>query len=359
MKRIALLIPSLKSGGAERVVSIWSSEIAKTGQEVFLIVLYKTESEYETYGNVKKIYLYESHAESKKDSILGKIRKIRNALKGNKIDVAIPFITYIGLMTTAACAFTKTVVVETIRNNPESIPKSKIERTLRNISVFFSKKCIVQNESQKQYFGKRIQKKTVIFPNPLHPSVTSAEKEYKNTGKLTFVTVGRLETQKNQKLLCDAFALASKSIQNIELKIYGAGSLQGDIEQHIEDLNMQGKIFLCGKTDNVADTLIMADAFILSSDFEGMPNALMEAMAVGLPCISTDCPTGPSDMIETRKNGILVPVGDVVSMSKAIINIAKNYAQAADMGRMARKFALEHYEASSSARKLTELVNQI
>lgn len=359
MKRIALVIPSLKSGGAERVVSIWSSELSRLNDQIYLIILYKTENEYETYGNVKKIHLHNSYWESKNSSIPSKVKKIRRALIDNKIDVAIPFITYIGLMTTAACAFSKTKVVETIRNDPKHMPKNKLERIFRNISVLLAKKCIVQNEDQKRYFSSVVQKKIEVFPNPLHPSVTSVSKVYKHTESLVLANVGRLEKQKNQKLLCSAFALASEKCPGISLKIYGMGSMYDELQQHINNLGMQEKIILCGKTGNVAEALAEADIFVLSSDFEGMPNALMEAMAVGLPCISTDCPTGPADMIVSGQNGILVPTNDAYSMADAIVKIAKDYPSAVEMGKEARKFAFNQYEATESSKRLSEFIEKM
>lgn len=359
MKRIALFVPSLKNGGAERVVSIWSSELSKLRDEVYLIVLYKTEGEYEIYGDVKKIYLYESYTQSKSYTLLSKIKKIRSVLKENRIDILLPFIEHIGVLSSAASFCSKTHIVETIRIDPFRSPESVFVRALRDMSVKMAKCCIVQNEEQKKYFSKRVQKKMEIFPNPLHPSIAQIIKEYKTSFPLTFMTAGRLEKQKNHKLLCDSFALAVKENPEIELKIYGVGSMKDELQQHIESLGMQYKIRLCGRTDNIAETLAQADAFILSSNYEGMPNSLLEAMAAGLPCISTDCPTGPSDMIVSGENGILVPVGDTESMAAAIKKIAEDYTAAIEMGKKARAFVLENYEASASAKRLLEFVEKI
>ncbi len=359
MKRIALMTPSLTSGGAERVVSIWSSELSKLSDQIFLIITYRTEQEYETYADVKKIYLYESYAQSKQVSIFSKIKKMRSVFKENNIDVVIPFIAHTGMLATAASMFLKTDVIETVRNNPGSRSKNICLRLPRKISIALSKRCIVQNEEQKACFSERVQKKIAVFSNPLHPSVTQIEKEYKTTLPLVFMTAGRLEKQKNHKLLCDAFKLAVNRCPDIELKIYGAGSMQREMEQYIDSIGMQGKIALCGRTNNIAETLSEADAFILSSDHEGMPNALLEAMATGLPCISTDCPTGPSEMIVNGKSGLLVPVGDAESMAAAIVKIASDYKAAIEMGKNAREFAVEQYEASNSAKRLLRFIEEI
>lgn len=110
--------------------------------------------------------------------------------------------------------------------------------------------------------------------------------------KREIVTCGRLEKQKNHALLIQAFANVVKKYPDATLKIYGEGSLKEMLQNKINELNLQGKAFLMGATNHVEKILETADLFVLSSDFEGMPNALMEAMAAGVPCIATDCPCG-------------------------------------------------------------------
>jgi len=359
LKKTAFIIPSLNSGGAERVVSIWSSEFSMLSEQVYLFILYKTDNEYQTYGNIKKIYLSENYEKHCKKSFFQKVKELREKFKELKIDVAIPFISYVGMMTTLAAVFSKTKVVETIRILPESTPAKKRARLLRNISVFMAKRCLVQNAAQREYFPKFMHKKFLVHPNPVHNSFFEVEPQKPEKDRLLFVTAGRIEKQKNHIMLCNAFKKACEKHKNIFLNIYGEGKMFETISGHIKEKEMQDRIKMCGRTSDMPETLQNADAFILSSDYEGMPNALMEAMAAGLPCISTDCPTGPSDIIEHRKNGLLIPVNDEEAMVKAICFFVENYEEAFKMGIEAKKTMRERFCASVNAKALFDFIEGI
>ena len=109
------------------------------------------------------------------------------------------------------------------------------------------------------------------------------------------------------------------------------------MQKQIDTLEIQNKVFLMGATSDVGKALQTADLFVLSSDYEGMPNALMEAMAVGVPCLSTDCPCGgPRELIKNEKEGILVPVGNVNVMENAISSILNNRDKLDEMGLNAK-----------------------
>lgn len=148
------------------------------------------------------------------------------------------------------------------------------------------------------------------------------------------ITCGRLEAQKNHKLLIDAFAEAIKEHPYARLKIYGEGSLRDVLQEQIDKLGLQDKAFLMGATNDVAKALQTADLFVLSSDYEGMPNALMEAMAAGVPCISTDCPCGgPRSLIDNYNNGVLIKINNKKMLSKELKSILEK--DNAVMGRNA------------------------
>ena len=133
------------------------------------------------------------------------------------------------------------------------------------------------------------------------------------------ITVGRLMTQKNHKLLIEAFSKIAKEFPDENLVIYGEGELRDTLETQSKKLGLEGRVKLPGATTNVAEKLSSAKVFVLSSDYEGMPNALMEAMAVGVPVISTDCPCGgPAMLIEEDSQGILVPCQNAEKLANAL-----------------------------------------
>ena len=195
---------------------------------------------------------------------------------------------------------------------------------------------VFQTEKQKELFDKEIQKKSVIIYNPIKDEFLNANKSMQKEN--TIISVGRLVEQKNQKMLIEAFSKIAKEYPNYTLKIFGAGPLESNLKKQIEELNLLDRIILCGICDDIKTELEKAKIFVLSSDYEGMPNALIEAMAVGLPVISTDCPCGgPKELIENEKNGLLIEVGDVEDLTKKMKYLIENQEETAKMGKNAEK----------------------
>lgn len=359
MKRILFVIPFLSSGGAERVVSIWTSELAKINADVHLLLLYRVENEYSLNENVVIHSVKEKKTDYDKLSKIDKIRFFRNKLKEINPDIVVPFITYIGSMVLLCRLGLKYKIIETIRIDPRYSPKSKKSRLLRNFSVAVSKRCIVQNKNQLEYFPKFMRNKIEIFPNPIANEFLIEEKKFKEKRIKNIVSVGRLEKQKNYKMLLDAFKRISLDNNDVYLDIYGEGSLYLELKEYISKLELENRVFLRGRTKDIKSVLIKSDMYILSSDAEGMPNSLMEAMAVGLPCISTDCPTGPSDLIKNGVNGVLIPVGDVERLEKEMSRMIKNIDNSIGMGQAARESIKKRYGARSSAINLKNYIESI
>lgn len=360
MKRVLFVVPFLSGGGAERVVSVWTSELAKLNCDVHLLVFYRLEDEYPLDTKVV-IHSIEKNGKIVYDSLTKwqKLKALRQALKEIRPDVVLPFVTHVGIMVSIAKIGLPLKVIETIRIDPRYSPQKCIFRWLRNISIFFSNRCIVQNITQLNYFPKFMQKKISVFSNPIANEFLEKGKEFTERRIQRVVAIGRLEKQKNYPMLISAFSKILKSNIDLYLDIYGEGSLQRELNNLINCLNLHDRVFLCGRTKEIATVLRRYDLFILSSDAEGMPNSLMEAMAVGLPCISTNCPTGPADIIEDGVNGILIPVGDEDALIKAITKMVENVNNAIEIGRKARETILNKYSAKISARKLLNFIESI
>jgi glycosyltransferase involved in cell wall biosynthesis len=359
MKKIVFVIPFLSGGGAERVVSIWTGELAKQGNDVHLLVFYRVENEYMLD---EKIVLHSVRKRKNEYDDLTKwekIKALRNIFKDIKPDIVLPFISHVGILASIAKIGLKTTLIETIRNNPDTSPKRKLLRYIRNLSVFFSEKCIVQNKTQLEYFPYWIQKKMVVLSNPISNEFTTTKKVFINKKIQDIVAVGRLEKQKNYPMLINAFSCIANIHKDIQLSIYGEGSLYNELFDLISKLNLHKRVSLNGRTSDIADILQKSDLYILSSVTEGMPNALMEAMAIGLPCISTNCPTGPIDLIENGSNGILIPVGDKEALVEAMSKVITNIDGSIEMGRKARETILSRYTAKASAKELMKFIESI
>ena len=152
------------------------------------------------------------------------------------------------------------------------------------------------------------------------------------------VSVGRLDAQKNQKMLIDAFAKMKEKFPNYKLYIYGEGSLRTQLSKQIKMLGLSGNVILKGNVLDIHSQIADASMFVLSSNYEGLSNALLEAMMMGLPCISTNC-AGSDEVIVDGINGVLVPVGNVDALSAAMIKIADDKSFAHRIGLVARNTA--------------------
>ena len=168
-----------------------------------------------------------------------------------------------------------------------------------------------------------------IIPNPVQV--------YEYAGRIKkkkIVSVGRLAKQKNHKLLIRAFGQISKQFPDYELWIYGEGEMRGELESLLKRKGIADKVFLPGIVKDVHHQIADALVFVLSSDYERLSNALLEAMIMGLPCISTNC-AGADEVIQNGKNGIIVPVGDKDGLARAIAGILGDSKKREEMGRMA------------------------
>lgn len=182
------------------------------------------------------------------------------------------------------------------------------------------------------------------------------KKQIENTNILEFVHIGRFNTVKNHKLLIESFALALNEINNIKLKLVGDGELRKEIEELVESLKIKDKVTFRGIRKEIPNELKDADIFILTSNWEGIPLSIIEAMASGLSIISTKA-GGVADIIEDNKTGLLVNIGDKVGLSKAIIRISKDEKLRQKMAKEALKEA-EKYDIRIKVKEYEELYKQ-
>ncbi len=360
-KKYLFIVPSLSKGGAERVVSVIASELTKQNREAVIITHFQVKNEYPVYDTVKVVCLSGmNEAEYRKKMgvvyLVRLLRMLREEIIRQDPDYILPFLWTTCIRTDLALmgSSLKKRVIQTVRNNPKVFPESTLLKKYRNALVKKSRLTIVQNEQQKCYFPETQWKKIKILPNPVSYSLLTIERHEDQTG-FKIVGVGRLENQKNFGLLIDAVAGVSEKYTDIHLEIYGEGSKKKELQEHIERTNMSQKIVLRGRSNDYSEIYGTASLFVLSSDFEGMPNTLLEAMAVGLPCVSTNCPTGPSDIIESGKNGILIPTGDKEELMLAIESLIRQNQLRNDLGKVAKQTILSKYTPEKITQKLIDI----
>ena len=247
-------------------------------------------------------------------------------------------------------------VVVSVRSNPSREYANRLLRMAMLSTFRHAAGVVLQTDGAMQYFPKVVQKKSVILPNSIHPDFI--REPFQGVRNKTVVSVGRLDDNKNQALLIKAFAKISQQQQpSYTLHLYGDGPCRGKLEKLAEDLNVQDKVFLEGIVDKVADRIMQAGIFVLSSDQEGMPNALIEAMSLGIPCIATDCPCGgPKDLIRDARsdsaygNGLLTPVGNVDKMAESLLYLMTDQGRAAQIGMRAARVQKQYSPEAINAR---------
>lgn len=339
---IMLLIPQLRNGGAERVISNISEELAKIYKVILVTIADKTEEDYNC--NVNRIVI--GIGKNKLFKRLYYINKIRNIKKKYHITHSISFTSKMNFYNT----FSKTndITIISIRNYLSASEREIQYRYINRQSGKFSDKIvtvsnILKTEQIKKYNAKE-EKITTIYnfcDEKKIEDMLDENNEFSESKEKTIINVGRLTYQKGQANLIVAFRKVVDEIPDAKLLILGQGELEQELKAKIMQMKLEKNVFLLGFQKNPYIFLNRAKAFVLSSYYEGMSNAILEAMYCGLPIISTDCKAGTREIIAPdtdlykdntemtyEKYGILVPVikeeKNIKELSKAILEILKN-----------------------------------
>lgn len=290
MKKIMLYINVIYGGGAERVMVNLAKYFSENGYDTTLVTSFRSTGEYPLAPTVRRLTLEETEIkQSRIKRNLSRIKKLRTLCKAEKPDILISFMEEPNFRAILATRGLPVKTLVSVRNDPNKEYAGKLGWFVGKVLLPMADGCVFQTSDAQKWFPERLQKKSRIIYNAVKEDFYQVER---TPVRGEIVTCGRLTEQKNHKLLINAFAEVQKIYPYATLKIYGEGALREELQDQINTLDLNEKVFLMGATNNVAKALQTADLFVLSSDYEGMPNALMEAMAAGVPCVSTDCPCG-------------------------------------------------------------------
>ena len=337
--KIMFVTHSMRFGGAERVMSLLSNEAVKRDNEIVLTIMDSEKILAYSLDDKIKIEFMPTPRFNKLGNLKKLINELREIILRHSPDVIVSFWNFALTYSWLATKGLGIPLVFSERNDPNNNIKGFKSKLFQHFALKKSNHIVFQTEGARSYYGKKIHKKSTVIINPF--SVSNLPKAIDGERTKTIVSVGRFNAQKNQKLLIEAFSIVEKNHPEYRLVIYGEGSLRGSLESLICEKGLSDKVFLPGADSNVLDKINSAAMFAFSSDFEGLPNALIEAMMLGLPCISTDCsPGGARELIDNYKNGIIVPCGDFNAMADAIEYVISNPDAASAMGNEAKKLSL-------------------
>lgn len=295
--------------------------LSQKGHDCTLVTTFRAGEEYALDYKVKRISFF-------KEKPLGNplwkncrvVKKLRELVVKDKPDLLVSFLAEPCFRAAIATIGTSTKTVISVRNDPNWEFKGVIRKLLAKYLFRRAEGIIFQTQDAKKWFPKCIQDKGCIILNSVKNDFYEVQLPEKRMG---IVATGRLSKQKNHSLLIRAFAKIANKI-NDNLTIYGAGDAE-QLKKLAVSLGVGDRVSLPGQTMDVINTIKGAKLYVMSSDFEGMPNALMEAMAMGLPCISTDCPCGgPRALYTNEMTYFLTPVGDVDVLSERMLEILGN-----------------------------------
>lgn len=340
--KILLLVSSLDHGGTERVVTSLCNAWVERGDQVTLVPTYSGGGKpfFQVADAAELIYLADVVGVRKKGvlSYAQRIYALRQLIIDRDPDVIVSFLPNVNLAAILASAFLRIPLIICERSDPTSYPHENVIGTVCKLTYRFADMLTVQTDSvagkvEGLYPGMR---NVRAVPNPLPDSVMS----YRHTGggeRKVLLSLGRLSPEKQVDKLLDAFAEVAPLHPDWDLHIYGDGPQRAALDRQIHRLGLRGRAMLKGATKSPWKVMAGADIFLMTSKYEGFPNSLLEAMGVGLPCISFDCPSGPREISRDGQDAMLVSLDDQAGLVTAMERLMADERLRNDLGRQARE----------------------
>lgn len=321
------------SGGAERVLSILSSSFADNYDEVIYLTWIDKPDFYTIDARVKRICV---EKECGSTFLPKKSLWFRNYVKRENPSLVLSFLDPYNVMVCFSLWRVKIPVIVASRNDPRYVWGGFIQRNLRSLAYRKAAGILSQTENNKNYFKGSLFDKGHVLYNPIFLPKEYVGRALGIKKKNRIVSVARITKQKNPEMLIQAFKRFHLKYPNYTLTMYGEGEDRDYVLDLIKKEGLSSYITLPGSKNNIWDEIIDAKCFVLTSWYEGMPNALLEAMSLGLPCISTKV-SGATDLIKDGENGLLIDINDDNAFTDALITIVENEELALSISSNATK----------------------
>ena len=358
-KKIGFIIGKLSSGGAERVISTLSNELIERF-DITIITFSESTPFYDLDERIKVISCQDKlkQPSSMFDSLklnYSLVKRISQIAKKEQVHLLIGFITSANILTTIAAKLNRIPCIISERNNPlvEEVPKLWV--ILRRFVYPLANSLVLQTKGIKKIYEKKIRPhKITILPNPIASELSKLRTNTIKHEKI-ILTVGRLDKNKCHDKLITAF----NTINPIgwKVKIIGEGVKKQELTTLIESYDLSNKIEIISKVKDIHKYYNEASIFVFTSKTEGFPNALLEAMHYGLPCISTDCNFGPSDLIDDGVDGYLVPLNDQTELTNKLSHLISDENLQKQFSEKAKEVT-ESYKSENVTVQWETLINE-
>ena len=349
--KIIFLLPDMAGGGSEKVVSLLANEYVGRGINVAIMMFAGNTVAYALDERVEVLSVAPASA-GNMCVRLGRVRRMRAFFKKNTGAYIFSFSTMGTAFATMATWGMRRFILVSERNDPNYCPNAAWRDW-----AYKKADCLTFLTAEiRDYFPPNIREKGVVIPNPIDDTLPRRKN---NPREKTVVAVGRLETQKNYPLLLAAFKAFCAEYPEYDLHIYGTGSLEAELKEMAGTLGIADGVVWHGFDPDVQEKIINSGMYVLSSDFEGISNAMIEALAMGIPTIATDSLGGGSrSYIKNGENGLLVPVRDAEALAGAMKRIAADEALAKKLSDNAMKIR-DKYSVSEIADRFLECVEEL
>ncbi|MCK8816305.1 glycosyltransferase [Natroniella sulfidigena] len=336
MKKIIIFIPYLICGGAQRVVINLLKGFDKLEFDLTLIVVDKEGLfSFQISEEVQFIEL-------EKDRVLTSVFELAKIFKEQNPDIIFSHLNYANIIAVMAAKLARVkskIIVTEHSNYLAGKKKNKIRKKffdfLLKMTYKLTDKIVTVSDGVAKslklagFEGEKYDFKTIYNPIVTTELFEKKNNEVKhswinNPDIKVIIAVGNLREAKDYPTLIKSFSIAKKKVNNLKLIVLGEGKKRKELEKLISELELNDDIELIGFVDNPFAYMSKADLFVLSSQWEGFGNVIVEAMACGCPVISTDCPYGPNEIIDNGENGILTSVGNEKEIAEKIILLLTN-----------------------------------
>lgn len=348
--KLVLVIPSLGGGGAERVMTALANAWVNSGHEVTLVTLATGRGDkYPLDATVRRVALgVTGRSLNAVDAIghnLMRVRALRREINLVHPDAVISFITRTNILVLLAAGKTRARVIVSERSAPGQHWVGGVWRALGRPLYRRAAAVVAQTRRCANQLEAILGCAVEVIPNPVAPGFgcapgaepSASARSSRNRGGKTVLAVGRLVPKKGFDLLIAAFANIAERHPDWNLEIVGEGRMRNALTRSVAAHGLADRITLPGFDKHVREAMRRADIFVLPSLVEGFPNALLEAMAEGMACVSFDCETGPRELITHGENGWLVPTGDTRSLTVALETLMQDDVLRAELGARARE----------------------